>query len=107
MIPKGSKHDPVMAHKLNRLYTYAFNHIDSVLIISELQPIQKWYFAKYGFNMVKALNWDLKDMNVFLDPVNAIYFDHVETIFGIALLPDGLELWNYQNWVNMVESFHI
>ena len=41
LVPIGSKHDLVMAHKLNTLYMYAFNHIDSVLISSELQPIQK------------------------------------------------------------------
>ena len=29
--------------------------------------------------------------------------DHVETIFGIALLWDGQELWNCQDWVNRVE----
>ena len=38
MVPIGSKHDPVMTHKLNTLLTYAFNLNDSVLIISELQP---------------------------------------------------------------------
>ena len=41
MIPKGSKHDPVMAHKLNRLYAYAFNHIEIEIEI-DLFPNTIW-----------------------------------------------------------------
>ena len=38
--------------------------------------------------------------------MSMLCLDHARTMFGLASLPDKLEHWNFEEWVNMVQGIY-
>ena len=74
------------------------DHVRAMFSSSTSRPTRVLRFSRLTHFNLRHINMEY----LLFETMSGPCWGHVWSMFGLALIPEQLELWNFQSWVNIV-----